>query len=293
MSLPDFLVIGAMKCATSTLHEQLALQPGFCMSEPKEPNYFSNDEEYARGEDWYRGLFAAARPDDLCGESSTHYTKLPTYPATIERMQRLLPNVKLIYVMRHPVDRLVSHYVHEWSERTIRGPIDEVVRECPRLTEYSRYARQLQPYIEAYGRQSILPVFFERMIAHPQAELERVCAFLGYTGAPRWRDDSARQNVSNERLRRSRVRDAIVWNPLVTVLRRKLVPQGWRDAVKKLWQYKGKPKLGEAARKELCRVFDEDLAVLGGWLGVELTCANFKSTARDAVLDFVEQPARC
>ncbi|HTO70120.1 MAG TPA: sulfotransferase, partial [Myxococcota bacterium] len=80
MRLPDFAIIGAMKCGTSTLHEQLALRSGFFMSRPKEPNFFSDDDQYARGVGWYAGLFAGAAPGQLCGESSTHYTKLPTYP---------------------------------------------------------------------------------------------------------------------------------------------------------------------------------------------------------------------
>ena len=50
---PNFIIIGAMKCATSTLHEQLALQPGIFMSQLKEPNFFSNDEEYEKGWNWY------------------------------------------------------------------------------------------------------------------------------------------------------------------------------------------------------------------------------------------------
>jgi hypothetical protein len=86
---PNFIIIGAMKCATSTLHEQLARQPGFFMSQPKEPNFFSDDSAYARGEDWYLGLFAGTRPGDICGESSTHYTKLPTYPGTVGMVKGL------------------------------------------------------------------------------------------------------------------------------------------------------------------------------------------------------------
>ena len=58
--MPDFIIIGAMKCATSTLHDQLAEQPGFVMSEPKEPNFFSDEENWAKGLGWYSGLFAAA-----------------------------------------------------------------------------------------------------------------------------------------------------------------------------------------------------------------------------------------
>src|SRR6516165_1122868 len=105
---PDFVVVGAMKSATTTLHEQLARQRGVFMSRPKEPNFFSDDLIYARGWDWYSSLFNAADDGVLRGESSTHYTKLPTFPRTVERMTHFLPRVKLIYVMRHPIDRLIS-----------------------------------------------------------------------------------------------------------------------------------------------------------------------------------------
>ena len=54
---PDFLIVGAMKCATSTLHDQLSLQPGIFMTELKEPNFFSNDEQYCKGLDWYLSHF--------------------------------------------------------------------------------------------------------------------------------------------------------------------------------------------------------------------------------------------
>src|SRR5262249_60849256 len=95
---PDFIVIGAMKSATTTLHEQLARQSGIFMTRPKEPNFFSDDEVRARGWAWYGSLFRPAGAGDLRGESSTHYTKLPTYPRAVERMVRDLPRLKLIYV---------------------------------------------------------------------------------------------------------------------------------------------------------------------------------------------------
>src|SRR3974390_1289373 len=95
---PDFIVIGAMKSATTTLHEQLARQPGLYMSRPKEPNFFSDDRNYARGLESYHPCFEGCGEEQLVGESSTHYTKLPTHPHTVSRMVRALPHVKLIYV---------------------------------------------------------------------------------------------------------------------------------------------------------------------------------------------------
>ena len=123
---PDFIVIGAMKSATTTLHEQLARQPGFFMSRPKEPNFFSDDSIYARVELVLVAVSGRPSTQDLRGESSTHYTKLPDYPRTVERMVRDLPRLKLIYVMRHPIDRLMSQYVHEVTA----GRINSVVREA-------------------------------------------------------------------------------------------------------------------------------------------------------------------
>ena len=149
---PDFIVIGAMKCATSTLHEQLARQTGVFMTTPKEPNFFSDDEQHERGAEWYAHLFADADDDALAGESSTHYTKLPTYPGTIDRMaETLTDRVKFIYVMRHPFDRMLSHYVHEWTQAVISCPLDDAVDEHPELIAYSRYAMQLKPYIARFG----------------------------------------------------------------------------------------------------------------------------------------------
>jgi len=281
---PDFIIIGAMKCATSTLHEQLARQPGIFMSDPKEPNFFSNDEIYAKGLSWYESLFPQAEASapaqgsgtTLRGESSTHYTKLPTYPRTVERMSRALPDARLVYVMRHPVERLVSQYIHEWTQRNISTDIDEAVDRHPELVAYSRYAMQLEPYREAYGAEGVLPVFFEEVIARPRETLERVCRFVGYAGTPRWESSAGAANVSRERLRQSPLRDAVVDHPWVTFVRRRFIPKSVREWVKKPWRMEKRPELSPESVARLKEVFDEDLAILGGWLGMELDCDRFK-----------------
>lgn len=273
-----------MKCATSTLHEQLARQPGIFMSTPKEPNFFSDDAEWNRGMPWYRGLFAAANPGDICGESSTHYTKLPTYPLTVERMRKNLPrDLKIIYMMRHPVDRLVSQYIHEWTQRVVNGSIDEALDTSPEMIAYSRYAMQLEPFIETWGRENILPLFFEHFTHHQQQTLERVCRFIGHSRTPAWDVNLAEQNVSSERLRKSSWRDAIANLPGMRTIRRTLVPQGVRDRIKSAWMMKDRPRLSPASQSRLQRIFDEDLTTLGQWLGIsDLRCETFKGIAKAA-----------
>ncbi|MEM8756816.1 MAG: sulfotransferase [Planctomycetota bacterium] len=294
MTLPSFVIIGAMKCATSTLASQLAAQPGVFVSDPKEPNFFSDDEVYARGTGWYVSLFESAAEGDLVGEASTHYTKLPTHPKAAERLREHLPDAKLVYVMRHPIDRLVSQYVHEWSQKLVGGPIDDAVRANEWMIDYGRYAMQLEPWLEAFGPDRVLPVFAERMRAEPQSVLERVCTFLGYVGTPEWRE-LGDQNVSAARTRKSALRDAVVDAPGLKQLRRTLVPKTLRTRVRSLWQMKERPVLGEQLRAELESVYDEDLGRLGRLLGLAaggLTCASFARVAAARDYGFAAEVAR-
>jgi hypothetical protein len=284
---PDFIVIGAMKSATTTLHEQLARQPGFWMSRPKEPSFFSDDEVYRRGRTWYSRLFEMAGPTDLRGESSTHYSKLPTYPRTVERMVRHLPRLKLIYVLRHPIDRLISQYVHEVTAGRISASLCDAVHKHPELIDYSRYAVQLQPFVDAYGFGSVLPVFFSRLIRHSQVELERIGRFLGYDGWVRWDVSLGPQNVGRERLRPSAVRQAIVQAPVLSTLRQRIVPRRWTQSFKELWKAQIEPPtLSADLVARLREVFDADLAQLGSWLGTELDCANFDQLTAERPRDW-------
>ncbi len=292
MPTPDFMIIGAMKCATSTLHVQLALQSGFVMSDPKEPNFFSNDEIYAQGLDWYYSLFAAATSGDLCGESSTHYTKLPTFPNTVSRIKQHVPHVKVIYVMRHPIDRLVSQFIHEWSQHTVNTKdINEAIDQCPILTQYSQYSMQIRPYLETFGPDNVLAVFSNNLRHHPQRELERVCNFLGYAGTPVWQDDAGEQHLSSARMRHSAWRDALVNQPILEALRRSLVPTSVRTWVKGLWQMKERPQLSPETHAKLAHLFDTDLAILGQWLGVELNCRNFNEVTEYGPDRFLNWPS--
>lgn len=282
--LPDFIIIGAMKSATSTLHEQLARQPGIFMTTPKEPYFFSDDPVYAQGIDWYKNLFSSANATDLKGESTTHYTKLPTYPQTLERIEKHVPDAKFIYVMRHPVERLVSQYIHHWTEREVTVSLDEAVATMPILTAYSQYTMQLTPYFERFGQERVLPVFFDRLRQYPQETLEQVCRFIGYGGTPKWDSDDQTRNVSSQRMQDNWLRDMLVNLPVVTTIRKRLIPQSWRDRVKQQWQMTERPTLSPEVELQLEQLFNVDLALLGEWLGVQLDCENFRDVTSTSAL---------
>ena len=276
--LPDFIIIGAMKSATTTLYRQLADQPGISMSAIKEPNFFSDDAQYARGIEWYKEQFAGAPEASLAGEASTHYTKRPDYPLTVDRMSQHIAKPRLIYVMRHPIDRLISQYIHQWSERQIQVSLTEAIRRHPELVHYSKYHYQLEPYLQQFGSSSILPVFYEAIVENGQRELERVCEFIGYRRRPAWLQAQSRQNISSERIRRFPGYDAIMNSNLGTKFRRSLVPQSVRTLLKNRLVMKERPKMNSELVDELENIFNRDLEKLKPWLGRHISCAEFYQT---------------
>lgn len=282
-NLPDFIIIGGMKCATSTLHDQLAELPGISMSSPKEPNFFSDDQEYARGMDWYAGLFMDEKAQ-LFGESSTHYTKFPTYPKTIDRMlEHGLTETKFVYVIREPMQRLVSHYMHEWSQGVISMDINDAVTKHPELVDYSRYNFQLSEYLKHYRPDQISIVFYESLISRPELELERICRFLGYQGAPKWNHSMEAKNVSSQRIRKFPLYSLLVESSVMTSLRRSLVPKALREKVKSNLVMKERPQLRDDTHAELRSIFDQDLQALGRKIGVDLGFDNYQEKAKASI----------
>jgi len=289
--LPDFIIIGAMKCGTTNLHDQLVRRSSLFMSRPKEPNFFSDDEAVANRLGAYKKLFSGARPDQLCGESSTHYTKLPTYPGTVRHMRALVPNAKLIYIMRDPLARIVSQYMHEWTRGEINDDISSTLLRHDRFVAYSSYAQQLRPFLEYWGGENVLPICFERMTKHPTEVLSRVCSFLGDPSPePVTWDPTAEKNVSQGRLRKSAVREAILAIPPMRAVKDSL-PESVRDWLKAPWQMRERPELTGRILAEIEGRLDADLATLGHWLGLELTCRTWLNAAQAPLAWTTELPA--
>ena len=289
MNNPDFIIIGAMKSATSTLHEQLAKQSGFFMSNPKEPNFFSDDSQYALGDEWYDSLFEGAKQSDICGESSTHYTKLPDYPLTLERMAKRLDNPKFIYVMRHPVDRLISHYIHQWTQNVIKIDINQAIEQFEELVAYSSYTKQLAPYFQQYGYENVLPVFTESLRVNPQGELERIAKFVGHDEPVVWHEDLLEQNVSSDRVRKFKGYRWVVDSKLMTFIRRTFISKSFREKVKQIFTMKRRPEIDSVHMEQLVTILDKDLEQLGEMLGIELNCANYKKTVSSQQLNWSQE----
>lgn len=265
MTRPDYIVIGAMKCGTSTLAAQLGAQPGIFMTDPKEPNYFSDDDVFAKGPGWYSSLFDGAGASDLKGEASTHYTKRPELPHTLERMTKAVPQVRLVYMIRNPMARLVSHYIHEWSQGVLSVPLEQALQTHGPLVDYGRYGWQVAPFIEAYGSDAVLLTSLERLKSDQDGELARIAAHIGHAAPVHWVEEMAAENVSSERVRRLPLHGLIVDNPVATALRRVLVPKAIRTRIREARQMKSRPQLPAAEVPGLEARFAEDREILAGF----------------------------
>lgn len=187
---PNLFIIGAMKSGTTSLHEYLGTHPEIAMSRVKEPGYFAEELTWHRGETWYLDLFAEDRRYRYRGESSTQYTMLPTLQGVAARIHRFNPDARLLYIMRNPFERTLSHY---WHNVRVRNPREgggeprsllQAVREQPRYLAYSDYATQLAPYIEHFGRDALYALTFESLVTNPQRELDRIYRWLGLPPHP-------------------------------------------------------------------------------------------------------------
>src|SRR5438045_1060522 len=107
-SLPTFIMIGSMKSGTTSLASYLGAQPDVFMTTPKEPRYFCDPRNFQRGVEWYRALFAGGVAASVRGEASTHYSRAMEYPGVPQRMAHLVPDVQLLYLLRDPIERIVS-----------------------------------------------------------------------------------------------------------------------------------------------------------------------------------------
>lgn len=135
-ALPNLIVIGAMKCATTSLHWYLDLHPQVAMSRPKQVNLFVTQQELRAGDiEGYCSRFPADVP--VRGESSPSYTKKRKYPGVPERISRFLPDARLVYIIRDPIERIISHYAHEWASRVEERKFDEGARQ-PRAESFRR-----------------------------------------------------------------------------------------------------------------------------------------------------------
>lgn len=224
---PDFLVIGAMKCGTTTIHRWLGEQPGCYLPEWKEVNFFTSPL-WERGVDWYRSLFEQAPSAAITGESSPAYTDPRFAALAADRIAETLPDVRLIFLVRHPIERLRSHYGHEVQRGREQRPLREAIRdeESP-YVQRSLYNKSIRPYLDRFERDRLLIVRMRDLVVDPNPGWTRV---LDHLGLQNRRAPGTAFNVTADTRRRTRGFDLIERSGIYR--RRHSVPGPIRDLAK-------------------------------------------------------------
>ena len=176
-----------MKSGTTSLYMDLCEHPSVFLADDKEPHSLCDDRVLTEeGKNHYSAIYARAKPGQICIDASTGYTKRPDYEGVAQRAVKLLPpDFKVIYIVRQPIERIISQHHHEFSRQEVGADINQVVRAERRYVDYSRYAYQLEPWIKAIGRERIEIVRFEDYTAARSLVLERLYGFLGLADKPR------------------------------------------------------------------------------------------------------------
>jgi hypothetical protein len=177
--LPNLIVIGAARSGTTSLHHYLNLHPQIRMSERKELDFFAAERNWSRGLAWYQSQFSGH--SEVLGESSPCYSRHPVHAGVPERMASIVPDAKLIYLVRDPLERTISDF--SFSRRVVGRPgpgPDESLGDLDRspYVASSRYAMQLELYLEHYPLERILVVDRADLAASRTETMQRIFSFL-------------------------------------------------------------------------------------------------------------------
>ncbi len=274
-ALPNLIIIGGLKCGTTSLHHYLNLHPEIAMSRPKELNFFVAELNWPLGTDWYAGHFDRTAP--VRGESSPHYTNRPSFGGVAERMRDVLGDeVRLIYVVRDPIDRMLSHYLHNvgggYDDRSLA---DALTDPASSYVSRSRYFFQLEPYIEAFGGERVEIVSREGLKADRPATMRRAFGFLGVDpGFTSERFEREWETGVAKAGSRFRLMDRAVRLPGLRAIDRNFdrLPESLRWLVERLIHdpragEAPKPELPGSLRARLVELFREDVARLEDFAG--------------------------
>lgn len=271
-SLPNLIIIGAMKSGTSSLHFYLDQHPDVQMSRTKELHFFIEENNWSRGLDWYRSHFSQRFP--VRGESTPAYTHFPFRRGVPQRIHEIIPEARLIYVVRDPMERTLSHYVHAVSAGRESRPVDQAVTnpDEPYVTR-SRYFTQIAQYLEYFPPEQILIVNTYDLLRNRSDVVSRAFDFVGVDAS-----------FDSEQFSRMRGKGGDKRRPTPTGARlsrfldRTLssLPSEVRDRIKRpillpFTRAMPKPDLGDRAREELRRLLAEDVGRFREWTDDPLT----------------------
>ena len=274
--LPNLLVIGAMKGGTTSLWEYLRQHPSIHMSPTKEIHFFDRDDRWARGRGWYEAHFAGASDaHTVVGEATPAYTRFPLHRDVPLRAAQLVPDARLVYVLREPIARIRSHYLHHRSLGLETLPFAQAVVEHSTYVDTSRYAMQIEQWLRHFPREQLLVITSEQLRAQHAETMRTVYGFLGVdTG---WESTAEELHRTEEkfvprpaanRLRSSRLGERFV----------EALPPAITPALQRVWGLtrhrpdNGGADLDDGLRAVLADLLRDDVHELPTYLGSDFGC---------------------
>jgi hypothetical protein len=171
-----YVIIGAMKSGTTSVHEILNKHSTVSMTKFKEPNFFN--VYHHKGLDWYLSLFKHGA--EVTADASPNYTKSHRWPDTAKHLFDSFPNAKLIYIVRDPIDRIISHLHHDiHRDRLKPRNVNETVLRDNEYLMTSSYFFQISCYLKYFKRESMLIVPFEWLRDEPNLFMDELADFMG------------------------------------------------------------------------------------------------------------------
>ena len=171
------IVLGGMKAGTSALYAHFQRSSAFATTEIKETDFFKTPETASKGMEWYRRLYKGE--GEITVEASPNYTKRHLFPDVASRIHKALPECKLIYIVRDPVERIRSHYLHNRFQGRETKAFSEAIRADSNYLNTTKYYYQLSEYLEQFGKENLLVIDYSLFINNPRDFANKIYAFVG------------------------------------------------------------------------------------------------------------------
>jgi hypothetical protein len=258
--LPNLIVIGAAKCGTTSIHRYLDLHPDVYMAVPRDipmkaMKYFWR-EDWRERRGWYESHFDSDRA--VRGEASPAYTAFAFHPGVPARIHELVPDARLIYLVRDPIERIVSHWVQRRADED-GTPFERYMRDYERpdnpIVCPSRYWTQIQQYLPFFDRSRLLIIDQHDLRTRRRETMREVFRFVGVDESFESPEFNVERNTRAEKYGPRRFA-ARLWQPVILPASR-AVPRSVRDAIRAparkvlIGQVKQTPVLNEEMRGRL------------------------------------------
>lgn len=260
--LPNFIIAGGQKCGTTSTAAILAGHPDVFVPAMKEIHFFDNESKVSRGVEFYQRFFRGAGLKRVILDITPNYMYAPEVP---QRIKSMAPGVKLIFLVRNPVDRAYSHYWNSVRLQAVNSDFETALENNPVYIEKGMYYKHLSRFLKIFQAEDILILRSEDLFNKPRIFIEKLSKFMDLDYHA-FKTFQKRENVA--RLPRFPLIEKFFLSSNTIVRHaRKLTPRGIKSFIKKLderfnmkpFDY---PLMNIATRKMLTDVFHGDVSAL-------------------------------